>query len=250
MRSRTLPPGVVEWTERLPPTRRGREPDIAGGRPGETLRRGERLREPLHVAGEIHRGDPSAVVARRRVIDEGDQVPIRGDARVADPTVGFVQDFAGGILEPVLAGVHPDDREALPIRRPVGPEDLFQNVAWGGAAGHRELGERSDPLEAGAGGVSVHGDGHFSGLRDREDFGAREAERPRFGTLGPADEDLHGLSVPGRRVDDGLPVRSEPRREDLAAAVCELTEGRRRTVRRAFDGEVARDTADEGGRQD
>ncbi len=158
---------------------------------------------------------------------------------MADPAARLVQHLADRILEPHLAAGCPHDGEALAVRRPVGPLDLLQDVAGSRPAGDRELRQRAGAAEWSRG-EAVQGHGHLARLGDREDFGAREAERPRLRALGPADEDLHGLAFPGRRVHDRLPVRSESRRKDLATAkVSWWKDGRRLASHRAAEDEGA-----------
>ncbi len=158
-------------------------------------------------------------------------VALSGDARMRREAAGLVDDLADRILEAVARSDVAHDGEVRAVRRPVGPLDVAQDLARSAASRHAHPGERSG-VEKRIDLMLLQRQRHLARARDGEDVGADHAEGPRLGALGPADEDLDRLSVPGRRVEDRLAVRSEAGGLDRSAAERELVE-RRRLGRRA-----------------
>ena len=82
-------------------------------------------------------------------------------------------------------------------------------------------------------------DRELPGARDREHLGVRQPEGAGLGAVGACREDLHRAAVPGRRVEDRLPVGREARAPHLAAAKRQLMERRQRREPEPSAGEEA-----------
>src|SRR5262249_46352547 len=94
---------------------RPREPDRAPRRQHETLERLPAVRERLPRALAVHDRDGSAVVERRRMVEEGDAIASERHARVADPPRRLVERPAGRELEALLSRNSPHDRELFTV---------------------------------------------------------------------------------------------------------------------------------------
>src|SRR5207247_4614957 len=82
------------------PRERGRPDDAATARPDFVSSRrpgepgdGERAGEP-DLAARVHDLHVAVVVSADRVVDEGDEAPVRRDADAAGPARPFAQDFS------------------------------------------------------------------------------------------------------------------------------------------------------------
>src|SRR5262245_27234101 len=149
------------------------------------------------------------------MVDERYGLTVRRNAKIADPSGCLPERLSDRVLDPRLRPDSAYDRERLTVRRPVGELDVLLNLARRSAARDPDARERAGALE-GSHEVAIQAHGHLSGARDRQHVGALEPEGPGLGTLEPADEDLDRPAFPGRGVDDGLPVGSESRGEDLS----------------------------------
>ena len=146
-----------------------------------------------------------------------------------DPARRLVEDLADRIFEP-----HPSrptrshDRQLLPSGRPVGALTSCQDVR--GRRRRRPRRARERPVRA----ESVRRESARAGPPSRRTSRSTGAPPPASrrgaipGSRAAATKISMGVAVPGRRVDDGLPVGSEPRRDDGAAPEGQLLEGRRR----------------------
>ncbi len=178
------------------------------------------------MPGLVDRHHVAAVVAPRRMIEKRDEVPLRRDPHVRHPARGPVDDLPDRVFELLRSSDFADDGELLAIGRPVRPLDVVQDLARRTAAGHRQARESAHPQER-IDRVPPHRERHLSRAGDGQDLRPDQTEGTRLGALRAADEDLHRPSVPGRRVQDRLAVRREPRRSDLPAPERQLLEDRR-----------------------
>src|SRR5262249_61827123 len=88
------------------------------------------------LSGKIDDRERPGVVAAGRQIDEGDPIAPGRHADQADPPGRLVEDLADWDLEPVLSADLVDDREGLPVGRPVGFGDVLEDLP------RRSAGER------------------------------------------------------------------------------------------------------------
>src|SRR6266545_5555286 len=176
------------------------------------------------------------------MIAEGDEISASRDPRMTDPAGRLVKRLADRKLEPVAARGVADDGELLTVGRPVGPLHVFEDLPRRHAPGDARRGEPSgtDEREKGA---PVEGDGHLAGGRNGKELGGGETRGTGLRALEPPEEDLHGLAVPGGRVDHRLTVGREARRVDFAASEGELTKGGRHDLAQAPAERNTRDKA-------
>ena len=191
------------------------------------------------LPGQVHDGDRAAVIARQRMIVEGDPVALRGELRIADVPARRIEDLAGRELEPRLMADVAHDGQRGAVRRPVGIEDVFEDLARSGA---RQRGPRERPrAEARVESLSaVQSQGHLARLRDGKDVRARRADGGRVGRVGPLQVDLKRSASPGGAVHDRLPVGSEAGAAHQTVLVGELVEGWRRPGCHSPPGDEAR----------
>ena len=219
---------------------RGREPDlVARGRPGEAALARPLARQRRLLSGQVDDRDGSGVVERKRVVEERDPIALRREPRVADVTGGLVQDLAHRVLDARLSADVAHDHERGAVRGPVGLLHAVGDVARR-AAGQRRARERAR-ADARMVRPAVDRDRHFARRRDREQVRARQLERQRVGAGRMLQEELERAPVPGRAVDDRLPVRREARRADRAAAEGDLLVRGRQRLDEALLEEHARD---------
>src|SRR5207237_2123067 len=83
------------------------------------------------------------------------------------------------------------------------------------------------PADAVVRGLAVERHRELARRRDREQVRGREVERERVGALGLLEVEPQGASVPGGRVHDRTPIRTESRPADVAAAEGQALEARR-----------------------
>src|SRR5260370_8480204 len=81
------------------------------------------------------------------MVDEGDQVPVRRDADVADPGRAVVQHLPDGIFEPAPVAETARDREVLAVRGPIRILNVVEDLARR-PPGERDAGERPGGLVA------------------------------------------------------------------------------------------------------
>ena len=186
------------------------------------------LRKGLSSAGPINERQAPGVVSSKRMVDEGDRVPSRRDARVADPARGFVEPLPDRELQTHLRSELADHSQVDSVRRPVGRKDVLEDFPRR-VARDRHLGERSHGLPE-VHEVAAEGESQLSRGGDRKDVGARKGERKGFGAARASGKELHGHAVPGRAVDDRMAVRGKPGREDIPAAKRQPSEGRGRDL--------------------
>src|ERR1700745_3866713 len=112
------------------------------------------------------------------MIDERDHVAFAGDARMADPAAGFVEPFPGRIFEAIPSIDIAHDCELRTVGRPVGPLDIFQNLA-GRATSERHASQRSGK-DLGLGLLAAQQDCHLSCRGDRENLSSWNSGGTRF----------------------------------------------------------------------
>src|SRR5271154_3101135 len=154
------------------------------------------------------------------MLQERDRLAIGGDARMTDPAGTLAQDLADRIFESVLATYVANDGEVLAIGRPVGPLHPLEDVARVATVdGHPS---QSAGLGVGPGGGRFGEQSDVAGRRDAHQLLAVTIEGTRLRALGAGDEELGGLTLPGRAVDHRLAIRGESRGADRAATEGEL----------------------------
>ncbi len=194
-------------------------------------------RQHRFLSGEVHKRNRAAVVEQDRMVDERDAISPRREARVPDPTRRLVQNLARRELEPTLVRDDAHDQEVLSVGRPVGIVDLLEQLARS-TSGRAHSGERAGARE-GRVEVGLEEDRHLARRGHRGDVGVRHSEDRRLRAFRPADVDLGGLPVPGRRRQDALAVGAKPRAPDRALPERELLEHRRRGHALRLAGEIS-----------
>ena len=214
--------------ERLVGARVGRgEPDLVSGRrPRQAVLPRPLVRQGLLVPREVDDRDRSRVVQREGMVEKRDPVSLRREPRAADVAGGLVEHLAHRVLDARLALDVAGHEHRGAVLGPVGVLDSLGDVP-GRAAGQR--GARELPgADSGMARAAVHGDRHLAGGRDAQQVGARKLEGQRIGARGMLEEQLRRAAVPGRGVDDRLPVGRESGRANRAAAEADLLVGGRR----------------------
>src|SRR6266508_3892703 len=176
------------------------------------------------------------------MIAEGDEISPSRDPRMTDPAGRLVKRLADRKLKPVAARGVADDGELLAAGRPVSPLHVFEDLPGRRAPGDARRSEASgtDEREKGA---PVEGDGHLPRGRNGQKLGGGKTRGTGLRALEPPEEDLHGLAVPGGRIDHRLTVRREARRVDFAASEGELPKGGRHDLAEAPAERNTRDKA-------
>src|SRR5262245_24551460 len=140
-----------------------REPDLVARRgPCQSLSARPALREDRLLAISIDERDGTAVVSELRMVEKGDDIASRRDARVADPARRLVENFACRKLQPVVPSGGANESDALAVRRPGGVDDVFEEIA-GGAARQR-CGAENSPMSVAGGLEDVRQDQHLARL--------------------------------------------------------------------------------------
>src|SRR5262249_12244217 len=144
------------------------------GRPRERARAGEQRAGEPDLARRVDDLELAVVVPALRAVDEGEELPVRGDADLIDPPGRLVEDLADRILEAAPVADDAADREALPVGRPVGSlgalEDLAGRAAreWHARERPRGLGAHDEvPVER-ARDLAGRGDGQHDGTGQTE----------------------------------------------------------------------------------
>src|SRR6202035_2374837 len=68
-------------------------------RPGETLHAAPPFAEQPLLSGRIHNCDITGIVPNQGMVEKSDPVSLGRNAKMTDPAICFVQEFADGILE-------------------------------------------------------------------------------------------------------------------------------------------------------
>ncbi len=146
---------------------------------------------------------------------------------MADPAAGFIQGFADGKLQAVLAAHFADYRQTVSVGRPVCPMHILQHLAWGAA---RQRHARQGPVEDHVLHLpAVEQDGHLAGGGDGQDLRPGNPQRARLRAAHAGGENFAGFSFPGGAVHDGLPIGREARHADDAPAIGQQVVERRRS---------------------
>ena len=112
------------------------------------------------------------------------------------------------ILDPPLALYVPDDRETLPIGRPVGAEHVVGELARGSAAGRYNR-QRAGPVVRIAALDFRQQYGEFPRARDREKIRAWHAN-PQLTRLRPYLKQAAVIAIPGGAEEERLTVGGKP----------------------------------------
>ena len=230
-------PGERHGVERPAAAAGGRrEPDLAAvRRPGETAH-GDPTRREGRACGprgpRRRRHPPSS--PRIGMLEEGDEVAARRDARVAQVprrvprrASGRSETRSGSAPRPSAArrGSRRRPPSRPPARTPA-PRAARRRRASSARACRSST---KDPPGA------RRARRHLARRRDREHVRRRERQRRGFGGLGPRRVDPDRPAVPGGAVDDRLPVGRQARRPDRAVAEGQPPEGRLVAVARAAE---------------
>src|SRR5262249_18372748 len=188
---------------------RGGEPDFGTiGRPRDALDARERASERRLFAAAIHDRDETPIVALPRMVDKRDPVSATRDLRASDPAASLIDPFSDRIFEMVPTLDPPNDREILPVRRPIGGIGSLKELPGSSSSGRVRPGQRSRSLELRRN-LAFQRDSEVPRGRDGEDIGARNAERPRLGAFGGGNEERRRPSFPGAPVQHRLPAATQ-----------------------------------------
>ena len=212
----------------------GREPDLfAIRRPRQALNGEPFAGQAIFLCPcQIDHRQRSAVVALHRMIDECDLVSLwekRADARSIRRfrTTAFQWDIPAGCVRPYRA-----PRKTGSVRRPVRPLHLLQHFARS-SSDQRRARQRAH-IHPGADGFAVQQDRHLRGAEDTDISWVRLRPMERdFGSFRTRGEHIHRTPLPGRAVENRLPIRSKPRRANAATTKRQLPVSRRRQRRRS-----------------
>ncbi len=206
---------------------RGREPELLpAGSPGEPPDGREAVGERLLLAGSIHDRERAAVVVEDRMLEEGDEAPVRRDARMADPARRLVERLSIGKSRRFCrrSRERPRDSRRRATSRPSGRRPGPRAAHAPPATPIRD----SMPVVVKPPTKRNPSESAMSPVLEIDEHVARwHAQGARLGALRPGEEDFARLAVPRRAVDDGLAVGREPGREDLATPIGELVKRRR-----------------------
>ncbi len=123
---------------------------------GEPLTR-ESLLRPILVDNRQR----TAVVPLHRMIDEGDHVSLGREARMPDPSAGFVERLSNRIFEAVTSAYIAHHDQAVAVRCPVGPLHLLQHFSR--SASHQRSPRQRAHVDPRADGLAVEQHGHLGG---------------------------------------------------------------------------------------
>ena len=135
------------------------------------------------------------------MLNERQPTTVSGESDAAEPSSRNAKAPSDRVFENEAAVVRvPDDREILPIGRPVGIDDLLGDPARGatGEGYSRQRSRRHPTAEQ----SPSERDGELSPRGDRQDIGVRQADRASVGSAGAGHEDLEWIPLPGGAVHD------------------------------------------------
>src|SRR6185369_2384354 len=134
-------------------------------------------------------GYGTAVVGLNGVVGEGDQVAFRRDSWMSNPTAGLVEHFADWILQTVTSVDIANNGQRGAIWRPVGPLNLFHDLAWCAAANGGAC--QRPHVYPSSGRSSFEQYRHLSLRRDRHDLRLWKAYGARLRGLRPSGKNFY-----------------------------------------------------------
>jgi hypothetical protein len=197
----------------------GGEPNlVALSRPCQPLDGGEFLCQLTVVAGVIDDGNPSAIIAVNRMLEEGDLFTRVGDAKVIHVAGAGIKHFARGIFELHFPVDLANYGKGVAIGCIVCRQDIFLLRA-GSAADHLGFGHgaRHEPGVVGR----IDSDFHRSAGGEGEKNGAGQVHFGGLRKLFAHGENLQRIIVPLGAVDDGLAIAGKTGVGDIALLVGE-----------------------------
>src|SRR5262249_7086202 len=135
-------------------------------------------REDRLLSGPIEYGHVAPVVAKGRMVEEGNGVASRGDARPIHPTRRLVKRLAGRVFHAVTPLRRTNDDDGAAVRRPARARDVLEEIPRG-APREGRLRERAGRGIARREAQRVQ-DEHLARARDRLELDARERQAQRF----------------------------------------------------------------------
>src|SRR2546426_4770237 len=148
---------------------------------------------------------------------------------MTDPPIRLVEHFVRRKLQALTALHLPDNRQSVPVGRPIGPFDVFPDLARS-AADQGYPRERAGIKELRSG-VTPKRKRHSARRGDGQNVGSRRSQLLRLRALRPSREKFEWLPFPSSAVNDCLPIGSKTRGVDNATTEGERVVDRKRSLR-------------------